>query len=1122
MACRYTYKGKTYEAFEFDDVLRAMQPTEAAKFMPSVSSIPSAPMVTDTKSWTALVMKRAIIEAVNTGAVKIAWTTGQQQVDRYSLEKQAGGVYYTKDGVGAGTLVVTAVGKTINDSAKPVLEKDNVKETDIEDYVGKEIAERLLKTIPDKDGFHLVEGEDLKVGGEGMKGFYDQIVHQVARDIVKKVGGQIEPISIEISRGKPTDYADFKTWKDTPETELKSQPGFTITPEMRAKVQAEGLPLFSNQRTTGLTSDYKHTQDQLDTFKRVGRTVDVPTLPEKIKEVTDGLGARLIQGIFDQFDPLKRLSTEAYRLMRQSKGASGAFEVLLQGGRLKLVDGTYDIDDAKMGGVLDKLLKPLQGQHDDFLWWVAANRAKYLKLSDRENLFTENDIKVMLTLADGQMAHDYVMRNGKVTRLRSEAFADSLITFNEFNKNVMDMAEQSGLIDKDSRKFWETEFYVPFYREVEGAEGAFRGMNIKGGAVRQKAFEKLKGGKSKLKSDLLENTLMNWAHLIDAAAKNRAAKSSLEAAEVAGVAHKAAPGEKQTVWFMGDVTKTIPMGQSYTENGVQNISDGTHEITYHGKVEYVVTDPMVMTAIQSLEYAGMNNPIMKAMSMFKHYMTIGVTASPFFKIRNLVRDSIQVVAIAPIGYNVAANLKQGWKLTDPSSLAYFHLMAGGGTIHFGTMLEGSESKRIRALTEMGIPRDTILDNEGAMTKMWKRHMEPILSAYNELGNRGEAINRATLYKQLTEQGMSHADASLLARDTMDFSMQGSYATVRFLTQLVPFMNARLQGMFKLGRSMKENPQRFSTVVGACAVLSMAMMLAYKDDEDWKKREDWDRDAYWWFKINGLAYRIPKPFEVGAMASVAERTLEYAVSDEMNGERLAKRFTSLLADNLAMNPMPQAFKPFTDVYANKDSFRDSPIETMGMDKLAPSFRYTSNTSMTARGLSTAGNAVTFDHFLSPVQIDHVIQGYFGWLGATTVATAEFVTNARSVMGEPARPSKDWIKTMSGGLIADTESAGSRYVSQIYEQSKKIEEAYATWAMLNKTGKVDEAEQWKDAHMDELRKYRMIEQVKHAESELNNQIKIIERSDMTADEKKESIKELRDQKHEIAKQIANITE
>ena len=41
-------------------------------------------------------------------------------------------------------------------------------------------------------------------------------------------------------------------------------------------------------------------------------------------------------------------------------------------------------------------------------------------------------------------------------------------------------------------------------------------MNIKGGVVRQQAFKTLKGGKNALNADLLDNTLMNWAHLLDA------------------------------------------------------------------------------------------------------------------------------------------------------------------------------------------------------------------------------------------------------------------------------------------------------------------------------------------------------------------------------------------------------------------------------------------------------------------------------------------------------------------------------------------------------------------------------------------------------------------------------
>jgi hypothetical protein len=114
--------------------------------------------------------------------------------------------------------------------------------------------------------------------------------------------------------------------------------------------------------------------------------------------------------------------------------------------------------------------------------------------------------------------------------------------------------------------------------------------------------------------------------------------------------------------------------------------------------------------------------------------------------------------------------------------------------------------------------------------------------------------------------------------------------VRFLTQTVPFMNARLQGLYKLGRGAVEDPRRFGIVVGGAALASMALLLAYKDDDDWKQREDWDRETYWWFKIGDKAFRIPKPFEIGAIATLAERGLELMASDDLTGKQFAAAST----------------------------------------------------------------------------------------------------------------------------------------------------------------------------------------------------------------------------------------
>jgi len=831
---------------------------------------------------------------------------------------------------------------------------------------------------------------------------------------------------------------------------------------------------FSTPRIIG-DSGRQYTPAQRAMFGNVGREVDQPSVAEKLKAWASQKWA---QGIVDQFAPVRDLSEKAYTLMRLSKGATGAMEAFMNHGKLSLRDGAYDADTS--GGVMQNVFFPLGKETTDFLYWVAGNRAERLSAEDREHLFKPQDIAAAKSLADGKLDFDYVLANGQITRDRKAAYADSMKKFSAANKNVLDMAEQSGLIDKDGRQYWEHEFYVPFYRVSE--DDAVRGANVKSGVIRQEAFKKLKGGTEGL-NDLLSNTLMNWAHLIDASAKNRAAQATLEAAERLGVARPAVSGEKKTVWFM--------------RNGE--------------KVEYKVDDPYLLTAINGLDYAGLRGLMMDALSRTKHWLTIGVTASPFFKIRNLIRDSVQAIATSDLGYNPVSNVAKGWKLTDRASQEYVSALAGGGLIRFGTMLEGSEAARTRQLIKQGAKDAHILDNESKIRAFWDKYLEPGVTAYNELGNRGEEINRMSLYDQLIKQGKDHATASLMARDLMDFSMQGSFTSIRFLTQVVPFMNARLQGLYKLGRAGKEDPAKMAAVTGMVALASLALLAAFHDDDDWKKREDWDRNNYWWFKIGGTAFRIPKPFEIGAIATLAERSAELLFDNEMTGKRFRQVTQQVLSDQLSMNPIPQLVKPIIDVYSNKDAFTGRPIETMSMEKLDPQQRYNARTWMPARYASQAMGGA-----LSPVQIEHLVRGYFSWLGAFVVGGADMAVMSASA--EPTRPTLDYWKFATGGMVSELDGASSRYVSQMYDQAKELEQAYGTWRQLIKEGKIADAKEYRADHLEELKKYPQVENIKRAEAKLNERIRMIERSNKSPEEKKAMIETIKKQQDKIARRIA----
>ena len=854
----------------------------------------------------------------------------------------------------------------------------------------------------------------------------------------------------------------------------------------------------SKGRTTG---DYgrEYTPQQLAMFKNTGRTVEKQSLVARVKEIRKDIWKKMAQGIVDQFRPIKDLGGDAYTLARLSKGSSGAFEALLNYGKLSIVDGAYDADMS--GGFIKTVGEPLGAELEDWAWYVAANRAELLSAEDRENLFTPEDIAAGKSLATGQMDRDYVMLDGTVTRDRAKAYADSTKKFNAFNKNVLDIAEQSGLIDGESRQFWENEFYVPFYR-VSDQDGEFMGAKIKGGLARQRAFQELKGGSQKLNSDLLANAMQNWAHLIDASAKNRAAKATLEAAERVGIAMesdqetvrqlgKSIGGKGGTVWFM--------------DGGQQR--------------HFLVGDPHLLVAINSLEYAGMRGPLMDALSTTKHWLTIGVTASPAFKVRNLIRDSLQAISVSDLSYNPLANLRDGIKASDRESQTYVSALASGGLIRFGTMLENNGAERVRRLVQKGVKPETILDSDDKLKAFYGKVIEPAVDAYNELGNRGEEINRAALFDQLKRQGMGQAEAALMARDLLDFSMQGTWTSIRFLTQVVPFLNARLQGLYVLGKGAAKNPQKFAITTGAVALAAISLLAAYHDDEDWKKREDWDRDTNFWFKIGGVAYRIPKPFEIGAIATLAERGVELFVNDEFTLKRFLERVKHIASDNLAMNPVPQAIKPMVDIYANKDSFSGRPIESMGMERLQSEYRYNANTSMVARAASTALNTVTRgtvgSDSLSPLQIDSLVRGYTGWLGTTIVASADALF--RPLTNEPTRPQADYLKVVTQGIARQLPEPSSKYVSAVYDQAKILEQAYATHRQMIKEGKVEDAREFAKENREKLKRYKVVERVKQMQADINKRIREIERSEMSPEAKRYAIQKLREAQSRAAQLV-----
>jgi len=1014
----------------------------------SNGGIPPAPFVTKTESWTLLAMKRMIRYAAENGFDRIAWTTGDQQNIRYkeALLKAVDSVTITKWPDGNYEYRATKDGRGVTS-------EESVPAARVQEVFGK-AGDELIKAADEKPGKDVtVQSQDMTIGGAGMRAFYDQMLPQVVNKYVKKWGGKVGEAKIPAYTPSQK-YEGFKP-------NLLDSHSLDITPALRESVM-HGQPLFSRKKTH--FGDL--TKEQEQALRNTGGIVEQRTIREWWDDTKPRLKTKLAQAVADQFAPLKELNPHAYLLARMSKGSDGALEALLHFGNLHLNQG---VTDTKAGGkgFIDSL-QSLQGEQHRFFWWVAAHRAEQLAKEDREHLFGDADIKALKTLNRGRMP------DGKN---REAVYLETLRDYTRASKNVLDIAEQSGIIDPESRAIWEKEMYVPFYRAMEdGFSGPSFGK--KPGLVRQYAFKKLKGGTDKLNTDLLANVLLNWSHLLSASAKNRAARVALPAAEAAGAAQAIPVEQKGAVYYLDRGEKRW----------------------------YAVDDPLVLDALTSLEYAGFSGPAMQALSSFKRWLTIGVTANPAFKVRNLMRDSIAAIGQTELGYNPLANVAEGVRAMSEKGQTYASLLASGGIIRFGTMLEGNRATHVDKLINAGVDANTIVDTQEKALDMLQKAWD----YYNEAGDISEGANRAALYQQLRAKGVSHAEAAYQARDLLDFSMGGTSKAIRFLIQTVPFFNARVQGLYKLARAGQANPKRLGAVLGATALVSIALMLAYQDDEDWKRREDWDRDNYWWFKIGGVAFRIPKPFEIGVIATLAERSVELFVDPEMTGKRYFERLRFAVEQTLSFNPVPQLFKPVIDLYANKDSFTGRDIETAGMEKLPKSERYGSRTSEFAKIIGQAGDYTG----LSPAQADHLIRGYFGWLG--TAATTALDTMVNPLQDEPAAPEtklRDWF--LVGNFAETLPSTQSRYITQFYDQALEIEQAYADYRNKMRSGDREGAKELYENDRDRLSKHGIASRGKEAMSNINQRIRQIELSDkLTPSEKRLKIDELIKRKEDIA--------
>lgn len=289
-----------------------------------------------TDEWAMLAFKRMVRHAAENGFDRIAWTTGEQQAERYDLSKQVDRIRWrTPDEAsieeGAARRVLIDMVQARDSVALNVDANGVVVSTGqfrligkrLDEIIGKEIADKIMSGEPKG----VLSGDGLKVGGSGMRGFYDKILPSAVNKWAKKFGGKVGSAEILTD---PVAWDDPDTTPITDDGEvIRNVHAIDLTPAMR-DAALQGLPLFSRApapEISGIEADMRAVAAAADgadgVVARIKQWLKDAT-PKELKDRLRGtwmgaLTTRMLTTLGQDYFPTMRLYTDFLAEMQASR-----------------------------------------------------------------------------------------------------------------------------------------------------------------------------------------------------------------------------------------------------------------------------------------------------------------------------------------------------------------------------------------------------------------------------------------------------------------------------------------------------------------------------------------------------------------------------------------------------------------------------------------------------------------------------------------------------------------------------------------------------------------------------------------------------------------------------------
>ncbi len=806
----------------------------------------------------------------------------------------------------------------------------------------------------------------------------------------------------------------------------------------------------------------------------------------------DSIWERFRQGVTDDLDGWLKMETALtgstswdgmYKTARLTRGKHTVVEGAIKYGiPVTQEDGSIRFE----GKGLMELLEPVGEQLDDYLAYAVAKRADYLRGQGRERLFTPGEIKAMQD----------------VTREQRELFDGVLKDYQAFNKGILDFAQARGVINPAKRKEWETDVYIPFNRvsktaptgKAKGTPGDWTGIKM------------LTGGTGNLR-DVLGNMVQNVSMLIDAALTNEARQKAAEVLQKKGGARFMARIPKdsrklsvttqsieQTIMDTLGIPPTAArlmrakggVRLAGLPEGIEELLDALERqgplvefwahnqkpsgenvvaVMFNGETTFFeVYDDLVLRSFHAL-----NRPakhwIVKWLAVPKRIGQATITLTIDFMAANIARDTLMGTIFSKFGFRFALDSWKGLKsrvLEDP---LYKEAIANG--VGFSSYLVDEDSAR-RELNRM---TREFYGKKGIDWKMVLDTPDRLFLALERFANAFEMATRLGEYGRARAAGAHPKEAAYAAREvSTDFGMRGDSLAIGFFYDTIIFLKAAVNGIDRGYRGLFKDPNRRQIAfrTGMLALLSMGLYAINRGNPLYDDLEDWRKDLYWHFfipteeAITAWAtgqdlpplderyehFQYPKIWEIGAVASAAERALEGILDAEP--VEAAKHMARVIAEVFRMEYIPAAFAPLYELAINENRFSDRPIESEAMKDLEPWARSGPYGSEMLRRLGETMRDWPGAAQLSPAQFESLIRGYFhtwGMYGLTLLDVALF-DDMPEMRLDQYPLIRRFYRQHPGGH--------SKYVTKVYELIGEATKARRTLRHMDKTYRPDIAD------------------------------------------------------------------